>query len=148
MDPGQLELLRLLYQRLRVLRMLISQGGDDPRTVSRDLAHHYVEALAPPGTFALPREIFARSPPSSPSPAILVLADLRHAAARWRSSLQLSVDLAPTARSRPWAFFKLPCCGRLRDQKPPATDERSRVDDSPDSRKPTRTAASCCGERC
>jgi len=126
-DAGQLELLRLLYQRWPFFRMLISKVEMTLAKVDLDLAHHYVQSLgrsehrdafeaifqAIAAEFTLTRELVLRIT----GHARLLDAD---------PALQLAVDL----RNRtiiPLGFLQVALLRRLREQnrQPPMSEAAS-----------------------
>jgi len=146
---GQLELLRLLYQRLgrssvdvelQRWSMTLFEGGFHgfwPITT--------LEALGrPEHRRCSSKQIFAGdSPPSSPSPAILVLQISVHCRlldANYLSAAALRRPRA-TARSSPWlSLQRLPCCADSRDQnRQPPMHSRTERTTSRDSRTYSRS---------
>ncbi|MCT4367258.1 MAG: phosphoenolpyruvate carboxylase, partial [Synechococcaceae cyanobacterium MAG-AL2] len=137
-DPGQLELLRLLYQRWPFFRMLISKVEMTLSKVDLDLAHHYVEALGRPEHRVAFEQIFAEIAAEFTLTRDLVLQISGHGRLLdGDPALQLSVDL----RNRtiiPLGFLQVALLRRLRDQnRQPPMSEAS--DDSPDSRTYSRS---------
>ena len=130
-DPGQLELLRLLYQRWPFFRMLISKVEMTLSKVDIDLAHHYVQALGRPEHRDAFEQIFATIAHEFGLTRDLVLQITGHR--RLLDSdpaLQLSVDL----RNRtiiPLGFLQVALLRRLRDQnrQPPISEAASSSDD-------------------
>jgi phosphoenolpyruvate carboxylase len=130
-DPGQFELLRLLYQRWPFFRMLISKVEMTLSKVDLDLAHHYVQALGRPSH----REAFERIFQEIAAEFILTRDLVLKISGHGRlldgdPALQLSVDL----RNRtivPLGFLQVALLRRLRDQnrQPPMSEARSDVDD-------------------
>jgi len=137
-DPGQLELLRLLYQRWPFFRMLISKVEMTLSKVDLDLAHHYVEALGRPEHRVAFEQIFAEIAAEFTLTRDLVLQISGHGRLLdGDPALQLSVDL----RNRtiiPLGFLQVALLRRLRDQnrQPPMSEASG---DSPDSRTYSRS---------
>ncbi len=123
-DPGQLELLRLLYQRWPFFRMLISKVEMTLSKVDLDLAHHYVQALGRPEN----REAFEQIFEVIAAEFILTRDFVLQISGHKRlldgdPALQLSVDL----RNRtiiPLGFLQVALLRRLRDQnrQPPMSE--------------------------
>ncbi|MBM5824524.1 MAG: phosphoenolpyruvate carboxylase [Cyanobacteria bacterium M_surface_10_m2_119] len=123
-DPGQLELLQLLYQRWPFFRMLISKVEMTLSKVDIDLALHYVQALGRSDHKQAFERIFGTIATEFALTRDLVLAITGHQ--RLLDSdpaLQLSVDL----RNRtivPLGFLQVALLRRLRDQnrQPPMSE--------------------------
>lgn len=115
-DPGQIELLRLLYQRWPFFRMLISKVEMTLSKVDIDLAHHYVQALGRPERREAFEQIFQTIAAEFDLTRDLVLAITGHQRLLdGDPALQLSVDL----RNRtivPLGFLQVALLRRLRDQ--------------------------------
>jgi phosphoenolpyruvate carboxylase len=130
-DPGQLELLRLLYQRWPFFRMLISKVEMTLSKVDIDLAHHYVQALGRPEHRDAFEQIFATIAHEFGLTRDLVLQITGHRRLLdGDPALQLSVDL----RNRtiiPLGFLQVALLRRLRDQnrQPPISEAASSSDD-------------------
>ena len=130
-DPGQLELLRLLYQRWPFFRMLISKVEMTLSKVDIDLAHHYVQALGRPENRDAFEQIFATIAHEFGLTRDLVLLITGHRRLLdGDPALQLSVDL----RNRtiiPLGFLQVALLRRLRDQnrQPPISEAASSSDD-------------------
>jgi phosphoenolpyruvate carboxylase len=123
-DPGQLELLRLLYQRWPFFRMLISKVEMTLSKVDLDLAHHYVQALGRSENREAFEAIFQSIAAEFGLTRDLVLAITGHSRLLdGDPALQLSVDL----RNRtiiPLGFLQVALLRRLRDQnrQPPMSE--------------------------
>jgi phosphoenolpyruvate carboxylase len=123
-DPGQLELLRLLYQRWPFFRMLISKVEMTLSKVDLDLAHHYVQALGRSENREAFEAIFQAIAAEFGLTRDLVLAITGHSRLLdGDPALQLSVDL----RNRtiiPLGFLQVALLRRLRDQnrQPPMSE--------------------------
>ena len=123
-DPGQLELLRLLYQRWPFFRMLISKVEMTLSKVDLDLAHHYVQALGRSEHREAFEQIFQVIAAEFVLTRDLVLAITGHSRLLdGDPALQLSVDL----RNRtiiPLGFLQVALLRRLRDQnrQPPMSE--------------------------
>ena len=123
-DPGQLELLRLLYQRWPFFRMLISKVEMTLSKVDLDLAHHYVQALGRSENREAFEAIFQSIAAEFGLTRDLVLAITGHnRLLDGDPALQLSVDL----RNRtiiPLGFLQVALLRRLRDQnrQPPMSE--------------------------
>ena len=123
-DPGQLELLRLLYQRWPFFRMLISKVEMTLSKVDLDLAHHYVQALGRSENREAFEAIFQSIAAEFGLTRDLVLAITCHSRLLdGDPALQLSVDL----RNRtiiPLGFLQVALLRRLRDQnrQPPMSE--------------------------
>jgi phosphoenolpyruvate carboxylase len=123
-DPGQLELLRLLYQRWPFFRMLISKVEMTLSKVDLDLAHHYVQALGRSENREAFEAIFQSIAAEFGLTRDLVLAITGHSRLLdGDPALQLSVDL----RNRtiiPLGFLQVALLKRLRDQnrQPPMSE--------------------------
>jgi phosphoenolpyruvate carboxylase len=123
-DPGQLELLRLLYQRWPFFRMLISKVEMTLSKVDLDLAHHYVQALGRSENREAFEAIFQSISAEFGLTRDLVLAITGHSRLLdGDPALQLSVDL----RNRtiiPLGFLQVALLRRLRDQnrQPPMSE--------------------------
>ena len=123
-DPGQLELLRLLYQRWPFFRMLISKVEMTLSKVDLDLAHHYVQALGRSENREAFEAIFQSIAAEFGLTRDLVLAITDHSRLLdGDPALQLSVDL----RNRtiiPLGFLQVALLRRLRDQnrQPPMSE--------------------------
>ena len=126
-DPGQLELLRLLYQRWPFFRMLISKVEMTLSKVDIDLAHHYVQALGRAEHREAFEQIFATIAKEFGLTRDLVLQITgHHRLLDGDPALQLSVDL----RNRtiiPLGFLQVALLRRLRDQnrQPPISEAAS-----------------------
>ena len=122
--PGQLELLRLLYQRWPFFRMLISKVEMTLSKVDLDLAHHYVQALGRSENREAFEAIFQSIAAEFGLTRDLVLAITGHSRLLdGDPALQLSVDL----RNRtiiPLGFLQVALLRRLRDQnrQPPMSE--------------------------
>jgi phosphoenolpyruvate carboxylase len=126
-DPGQMELLQLLYQRWPFFRMLISKVEMTLSKVDLELAHHYVRSLGRPEN----REAFERIFDSIASEFSLTQDLVLRISGHGRlldgdPGLQLSVDL----RNRtiiPLGFLQVALLRRLRDQnrQPPMSESNS-----------------------
>ena len=137
-DAGQLELLRLLYQRWPFFRMLISKVEMTLSKVDLDLAHHYVQALGRPENRVAFEQIFEEIASEFTLTRDLVLRISGHQRLLdGDPALQLSVDL----RNRtiiPLGFLQVALLRRLRDQnRQPPTSEAS--DDRADGRTYSRS---------
>ncbi|WP_241518279.1 MULTISPECIES: phosphoenolpyruvate carboxylase [Cyanobium] len=123
-DPGQLELLRLLYQRWPFFRMLISKVEMTLSKVDLDLAHHYVQALGRSENREAFEAIFQSIAAEFGLTRDLVRAITGHSRLLdGDPALQLSVDL----RNRtiiPLGFLQVALLRRLRDQnrQPPMSE--------------------------
>jgi phosphoenolpyruvate carboxylase len=123
-DPGQLELLRLLYQRWPFFRMLISKVEMTLSKVDLDLAHHYVQTLGRSENREAFEAIFQEIAAEFGLTRDLVLAITGHSRLLdGDPALQLSVDL----RNRtiiPLGFLQVALLRRLRDQnrQPPMSE--------------------------
>ena len=130
-DPGQLELLRLLYQRWPFFRMLISKVEMTLSKVDLDLAHHYVQALGRSENREAFEAIFQSIAAEFGLTRDLVLAITGHSRLLdGDPALQLSVDL----RNRtiiPLGFLQVALLRRLRDQnrQPPMSETSSSSSD-------------------
>ena len=123
-DPGQMELLQLLYQRWPFFRMLISKVEMTLSKVDLQLARHYVESLGRPEN----REAFDRIFEAIASEFVLTRDLVLRISNHGRlldgdPALQLSVDL----RNRtiiPLGFLQVALLRRLRDQnrQPPMSE--------------------------
>jgi phosphoenolpyruvate carboxylase len=123
-DPGQLELLRLLYQRWPFFRMLISKVEMTLSKVDLDLAHHYVQTLGRSENREAFEAIFQEIAAEFGLTRDLVLTITGHSRLLdGDPALQLSVDL----RNRtiiPLGFLQVALLRRLRDQnrQPPMSE--------------------------
>ena len=115
-DPGQMELLQLLYQRWPFFRMLISKVEMTLSKVDLDLAHHYVRSLGRPEHREAFERIFEAIAAEFVLTHDLVLQITGHSRLLDADpALQLSVDL----RNRtivPLGFLQVALLRRLRDQ--------------------------------
>jgi phosphoenolpyruvate carboxylase len=129
-DPGQLELLQLLYQRWPFFRMLISKVEMTLSKVDIELAHHYVQALGRPESRQAFEAIFQTIAAEFNLTRNLVLQITGHQRLLdGDPALQLSVDL----RNRtivPLGFLQVALLRRLRDQnrQPPISEANSDTD--------------------
>ncbi|KMM16388.1 phosphoenolpyruvate carboxylase [Synechococcus sp. GFB01] len=123
-DPGQMELLQLLYQRWPFFRMLISKVEMTLSKVDIELAHHYVQALSRPESRPAFEGIFETIASEFSLTRALVLRITGHQRLLdGDPALQLSVDL----RNRtivPLGFLQVALLRRLRDQnrQPPMSE--------------------------
>ena len=130
-DPGQMELLRLLYQRWPFFRMLISKVEMTLSKVDLDLAHHYVQALGRSEHREAFEHIFQVIAAEFVLTRDLVLAITGHSRLLdGDPALQLSVDL----RNRtiiPLGFLQVALLRRLRDQnrQPPMSEAAAAASD-------------------
>ena len=130
-DPGQMELLRLLYQRWPFFRMLISKVEMTLSKVDLDLAHHYVQALGRSEHHEAFEHIFQVIAAEFVLTRDLVLAITGHSRLLdGDPALQLSVDL----RNRtiiPLGFLQVALLRRLRDQnrQPPMSEATAAASD-------------------
>ncbi|MCP9772989.1 phosphoenolpyruvate carboxylase [Synechococcus sp. Tobar12-5m-g] len=137
-DPGQLELLRLLYQRWPFFRMLISKVEMTLSKVDLDLAHHYVQALGRPENRVAFEQIFEVIASEFTLTRDFVLQISGHQRLLdGDPALQLSVDL----RNRtiiPLGFLQVALLRRLRDQnrQPPMSEASG---ERPDGRTYSRS---------
>jgi phosphoenolpyruvate carboxylase len=131
LDPGQMELLRLLYQRWPFFRMLISKVEMTLSKVDLDLAHHYVQALGRSEHREAFEQIFQVIAAEFVLTRDLVLAITGHSRLLdGDPALQLSVDL----RNRtiiPLGFLQVALLRRLRDQnrQPPMSEAAAAASD-------------------
>ncbi len=126
-DPGQLELLRLLYQRWPFFRMLISKVEMTLSKVDLDLAHHYVQALGRPSHREAFEEIFQVIAAEFELTRDLVLMISGHGRLLdGDPALQLSVDLR-NQTIVPLGYLQVALLRRLRDQnrQPPMSEASS-----------------------
>jgi len=123
-DPGQMELLQLLYQRWPFFRMLISKVEMTLSKVDLELAQHYVQSLGRPENREAFEVIFAAIASEFALTRDLVLRISNHSRLLDADpALQLSVDL----RNRtivPLGFLQVALLRRLRDQnrQPPMSE--------------------------
>jgi phosphoenolpyruvate carboxylase len=123
-DGGQLELLRLLYQRWPFFRMLISKVEMTLAKVDLDLAHHYVQTLGRTENREAFEAIFAAIAAEFTLTRDLVLQITGHTRLLDADpALQLAVDL----RNRtiiPLGFLQVALLRRLREQnrQPPMSE--------------------------
>jgi len=123
-DSGQLELLRLLYQRWPFFRMLISKVEMTLAKVDLELAHHYVQTLGRPENREAFEAIFAVIAAEFTLTRDLVLQITGHTRLLDADpALQLAVDL----RNRtiiPLGFLQVALLRRLREQnrQPPMSE--------------------------
>ncbi|MBM5799400.1 MAG: phosphoenolpyruvate carboxylase [Cyanobacteria bacterium K_DeepCast_35m_m2_023] len=126
-DPGQLELLRLLYQRWPFFRMLISKVEMTLAKVDLDLAHHYVQTLGRAEHREAFEAIFQTIAAEFTLTRDLVLQITGHTRLLDADpALQLAVDL----RNRtiiPLGFLQVALLRRLREQnrQPPMSEAAS-----------------------
>jgi phosphoenolpyruvate carboxylase len=115
-DPGQMELLQLLYQRWPFFRMLISKVEMTLSKVDLELAQHYVSSLGRPENREAFEAIYAAIAAEFALTRDLVLQISMHSRLLdGDPGLQLSVDL----RNRtivPLGFLQVALLRRLRDQ--------------------------------
>ncbi|MCP9942095.1 phosphoenolpyruvate carboxylase [Cyanobium sp. ATX 6E8] len=130
-DPGQMELLRLLYQRWPFFRMLVSKVEMTLSKVDLDLAHHYVQVLGRSEHREAFEHIFQVIAAEFVLTRDLVLAITGHSLLLdGDPALQLSVDL----RNRtiiPLGFLQVALLRRLRDQnrQPPMSEAAAAASD-------------------
>jgi phosphoenolpyruvate carboxylase len=130
-DPGQMELLRLLYQRWPFFRMLVSKVEMTLSKVDLDLAHHYVQVLGRSEHREAFEHIFQVIAAEFVLTRDLVLAITGHSRLLdGDPALQLSVDL----RNRtiiPLGFLQVALLRRLRDQnrQPPMSEAAAAASD-------------------
>ncbi|MEB3262157.1 MAG: phosphoenolpyruvate carboxylase [Cyanobacteriota bacterium] len=130
-DPGQLELMQLLYQRWPFFRMLISKVEMTLSKVDIELAHHYVESLGRSDRREAFEAIFKTIAAEFNLTRELVLAVTGHQRLLdGEPALQLSVDL----RNRtivPLGYLQVALLRRLRDQnrQPPMSETASGSED-------------------
>jgi phosphoenolpyruvate carboxylase len=123
-DPGQMELLQLLYQRWPFFRMLISKVEMTLSKVDLELAQHYVRSLGRPENREAFEAIYEAIAAEFALTCDLVLRISMHARLLdGDPGLQLSVDL----RNRtivPLGFLQVALLRRLRDQnrQPPMSE--------------------------
>jgi len=123
-DGGQLELLRLLYQRWPFFRMLISKVEMTLAKVDLELAHHYVQTLGRPENREAFEAIFEAIAAEFTLTRDLVLQITGHTRLLDADpALQLAVDL----RNRtiiPLGFLQVALLRRLREQnrQPPMSE--------------------------
>ena len=123
-DSGQLELLRVLYQRWPFFRMLISKVEMTLAKVDLELAHHYVQTLGRPENREAFEAIFAVIAAEFTLTRDLVLQITGHTRLLDADpALQLAVDL----RNRtiiPLGFLQVALLRRLREQnrQPPMSE--------------------------
>jgi phosphoenolpyruvate carboxylase len=123
-DPGQLELLQLLYQRWPFFRMLISKVEMTLSKVDLQLARHYVDSLGRPQNREAFLRIYEVIAQEYALTRDLVLSITGHRRLLdGDPALQLSVDL----RNRtiiPLGFLQVALLRRLRDQnrQPPMSE--------------------------
>jgi phosphoenolpyruvate carboxylase len=123
-DPGQMELLQLLYQRWPFFRMLISKVEMTLSKVDLELAQHYVRSLGRPENREAFAAIYAAIAEEFALTRDLVLRISMHSRLLdGDPGLQLSVDL----RNRtivPLGFLQVALLRRLRDQnrQPPMSE--------------------------
>jgi len=126
-DAGQLELLRLLYQRWPFFRMLISKVEMTLAKVDLDLAHHYVQTLGRAENRQAFEQIFEAIASEFTLTRDLVLQITGHGRLLDADpALQLAVDL----RNRtiiPLGFLQVALLRRLREQnrQPPMSEAAS-----------------------
>ena len=126
-DSGQLELLRLLYERWPFFRMLISKVEMTLAKVDLDLAHHYVQTLGRPEHRQAFEGIFRTIAAEFTLTRDLVLQITGHSRLLDADpALQLAVDL----RNRtiiPLGFLQVALLRRLREQnrQPPMSEAGS-----------------------
>jgi phosphoenolpyruvate carboxylase len=126
-DGGQLELLRLLYQRWPFFRMLISKVEMTLAKVDLELAHHYVQSLGRPEHRSAFEAIFETIAAEFTLTRDLVLQITGHSRLLDADpALQLAVDL----RNRtiiPLGFLQVALLRRLREQhrQPPMSEATS-----------------------
>jgi len=126
-DSGQLELLRLLYQRWPFFRMLISKVEMTLAKVDLDLAHHYVQSLGRAEHRQAFEAIFQTIAAEFTLTRDLVLQITgHHRLLDADPALQLAVDL----RNRtiiPLGFLQVALLRRLREQnrQPPMSEAES-----------------------
>ncbi len=140
-DPGQMELLQLLYQRWPFFRMLISKVEMTLSKVDLELAQHYVSSLGRPENREAFAAIFAAIASEFTLTRDLVLRISNHIRLLDADpALQLSVDL----RNRtivPLGFLQVALLRRLRDQnrQPPMSEGPASVQGGVDGRTYSRS---------
>lgn len=130
-DPGQLELLQLLYQRWPFFRMLISKVEMTLSKVDIDLAHHYVQSLGRSESREAFEAIFQTIAAEFTLTRDLVLAVTGHQRLLdGEPALQLSVDLR-NSTIVPLGYLQVALLRRLRDQnrQPPMSEASTSSDD-------------------
>ncbi len=140
-DPGQMELLQLLYQRWPFFRMLISKVEMTLSKVDLELAQHYVRALGRAENREAFEAIFATIAQEFTLTHDLVLRISNHSRLLDADpALQLSVDL----RNRtiiPLGFLQVALLRRLREQnrQPPMSEGPSQQSSGADERTYSRS---------
>jgi phosphoenolpyruvate carboxylase len=139
-DPGQMELLQLLYQRWPFFRMLISKVEMTLSKVDLELAQHYVRSLGRPENREAFEAIYAAIAEEFSLTRDLVLQiSMHNRLLDGDPGLQLSVDL----RNRtivPLGFLQVALLRRLRDQnRQPPMSESPTPDGDGDGRTYSRS---------
>ncbi len=139
-DPGQMELLQLLYQRWPFFRMLISKVEMTLSKVDLELAQHYVRSLGRPENREAFEAIYAAIAEEFALTRDLVLQiSVHNRLLDGDPGLQLSVDL----RNRtivPLGFLQVALLRRLRDQnRQPPMSESPAADGDGDGRTYSRS---------
>jgi phosphoenolpyruvate carboxylase len=128
-DPGQMELLQLLYQRWPFFRMLISKVEMTLSKVDLELAQHYVRSLGRPENREAFEAIYAAIAEEFALTRDLVLRISKHnRLLDGDPGLQLSVDLRNRTIA-PLGFLQVALLRRLRDQnrQPPMSESPAPV---------------------